>query len=97
MHLPRVIAYCVTSERLYLFSVPYEIYFKPNVRCPVGNIVLQSVSKNYIVHAEVHTFLLQGRVRMRHPSATMSELDATMVKWPTGSIGKDGKKKRREE
>ena len=34
---------------------------------------------------------------MRYPSVTMSELDATMVKWLTGSIDKDGKKKRREE
>ena len=34
---------------------------------------------------------------MRCPDATMSELDATMVKWLTGFIDKDGKKKRREE
>ena len=33
---------------------------------------------------------------MRYPSTT-SELDATMIKWLTGSIDKDGKKKRREE
>ena len=34
---------------------------------------------------------------MQYPSVTMSELDATMVKWLTGFIDKDGKKKRREE
>ena len=34
---------------------------------------------------------------MRYPNVTMSELDATMVKWLTGSIDKDGKKNRREE
>ena len=34
---------------------------------------------------------------MGYPNATMTKLDATMVKWLTGSIDKDGKKKRREE
>ena len=34
---------------------------------------------------------------MRYPNATMSELDASVAKWLTGSIDKDGKKKRREE
>ena len=34
---------------------------------------------------------------MGYPNATMTNLDATMVKWLTGSIDKDGKKKRREE
>ena len=34
---------------------------------------------------------------MRYSSITMSELDATTVKWLTSSIEKDGKKKRREE
>ena len=34
---------------------------------------------------------------MRYPSIRMSEVDATMVKWQTCSIDKDGKKKRMEE
>ena len=41
-------------------------------------------------------FVTEG-VRMRYSSVTMSELDATTVKWLTSSIEKDGKKKRREE
>ena len=41
-------------------------------------------------------FVTEG-VRMRYSSITMSELDATTVKWLTSSIEKDGKKKRREE
>ena len=41
-------------------------------------------------------FVTEG-VRTRYPDATMSEFDATMSKWLTGSTDKDGKKKRREE
>ena len=33
---------------------------------------------------------------MRYPDATLSELDATLAKWLTGFVDKDGKKKRRE-
>ena len=34
---------------------------------------------------------------MPYPDAMMCELDATMAKWLTGFIDKDGKKRRMEE
>ena len=58
---------------------------------------LQFVTKKmYSSCGSAFLFVTEG-VRMRYASAIMSELDASMVKWLTGSVDKNGKKKRREE
>ena len=34
---------------------------------------------------------------MRYPETTLSQLDAATAKWLSGSVDRDGNKKRREE
>ena len=81
-----------------MFSVPYVCFQSAVLSAVLLFRVLLQSSKFHVEYVPYKvSCLITDSVRILYNTATLSELDAATAKWFTGSVDRDGNKKRREE